>query len=48
MRALCLITVKPGKIDNVVQILKKKRKGSKTSHGSYWKSRYQCIPKRKY
>ena len=26
MRALCLITVKPGKIDNVVQILKKKRK----------------------
>ena len=26
MRALCLITVKPGKIDNVVQVLKKKRK----------------------
>ncbi len=26
MRALCLITVKPGKVDNVVQILKKKRK----------------------
>ena len=26
MRALCLITVKPGKIDSVVQILKKKRK----------------------
>ena len=26
MRALCLITVKPGKIDTVVQILKKKRK----------------------
>ena len=26
MRALCLITVKPGKIDAVVQILKKKRK----------------------
>ncbi|KFM20030.1 hypothetical protein AAA799P11_00335 [Marine Group I thaumarchaeote SCGC AAA799-P11] len=26
MRALCLITVKPGKVDPVVQILKKKRK----------------------
>lgn len=26
MRALCLIMVKPGKVDNVVQILKKKRK----------------------
>ena len=26
MRALCLITVKPGKIDTVVEILKKKRK----------------------
>ena len=26
MRALCLITVKPGKVDTVVQILKKKRK----------------------
>ncbi len=26
MRALCLIMVKPGKIDSVVQILKKKRK----------------------
>jgi len=26
MRALCLITVKPGKVDLVVQILKKKRK----------------------
>ncbi len=26
MRALCLITVKPGKVDNVVHILKKKRK----------------------
>ncbi len=26
MRALCLITVKPSKIDAVVQILKKKRK----------------------
>ena len=26
MRALCLITVKPGKIDTVVQVLKKKRK----------------------
>ena len=26
MRALCLITVKPGKIDNVVEVLKKKRK----------------------
>lgn len=26
MRALCLITVKPGKVDEVVQILKKKRK----------------------
>ena len=26
MRALCLITVKPGKVDGVVQILKKKRK----------------------
>lgn len=26
MRALCLITVKPGKVDAVVQIIKKKRK----------------------
>ena len=26
MRALCLITVKPGKVDMVVEILKKKRK----------------------
>lgn len=26
MRALCLITVKPGKADTVVQVLKKKRK----------------------
>ena len=26
MRALCLITVKPGKVDTVVQVLKKKRK----------------------
>ena len=26
MRALCLIMVKPGKVDMVVQILKKKRK----------------------
>jgi hypothetical protein len=26
MKALCLITVKPGKVDVVVQILKKKRK----------------------
>jgi len=26
MRALCLITVKPGKVDMVVLILKKKRK----------------------
>ena len=26
MRALCLITVKPGKVDSVVTILKKKRK----------------------
>ncbi|HUU48038.1 MAG TPA: hypothetical protein VMW55_04555 [Nitrosopumilaceae archaeon] len=26
MRALCLITVKPGKVDAVVLILKKKRK----------------------
>ena len=26
MRALCLITVKPGKVDTVVGILKKKRK----------------------
>ncbi len=26
MRALCLITVKPGKVDAVVKILKKKRK----------------------
>lgn len=26
MRALCLVTVKPGKVDTVVQILKKKRK----------------------
>jgi hypothetical protein len=26
MRALCLITIKPGKVDAVVEILKKKRK----------------------
>ncbi len=26
MRALCLITVKPGKVDIVIKILKKKRK----------------------
>ena len=26
MRALCLIAVKPGKVDVVVQVLKKKRK----------------------
>jgi hypothetical protein len=26
MKALCLITVKPGKVDDVVSILKKKRK----------------------
>jgi hypothetical protein len=26
MRALCLITVKPGKVDTVVEILKKKKK----------------------
>ena len=26
MRALCLIMVKPGKVDSVVEILKKKRK----------------------
>ncbi len=26
MRALCLITVKPGKVDTAVEILKKKRK----------------------
>ena len=26
MRALCLITIKPGKVDSVVEILKKKRK----------------------
>ena len=26
MRALCLITIKPGKVDSVVAILKKKRK----------------------
>jgi len=29
MRALCLITVKPGKVDAVVQVLKKKRKSIK-------------------
>ena len=26
MRALCLITVSPGKVDNVVNVIKKKRK----------------------
>jgi len=26
MKALCLITVKPGKVDTVVEIIKKKRK----------------------
>ena len=29
MKALCMITVKPGMVDNVVQILRKKRKISK-------------------
>ena len=29
MRALCLITVKPGKVDSVVEILKNKRKVAK-------------------
>ena len=29
MRALCLITVKPGKVDSVVGILRKKRKVTK-------------------
>jgi hypothetical protein len=29
MQALCLITVKPGKVDPVVEILKKKRKSAK-------------------
>jgi hypothetical protein len=29
MHALCLITVQPGKVDSVVEILKKKRKISK-------------------
>ena len=29
MRALCLITVKPGKVDNVVTILRKVRKNIK-------------------
>ncbi len=29
MRALCMITVKPGKVDVVVGVLKKKRKISK-------------------
>ena len=29
MKALCMITVKPGMIDKVVQILRKKRKISK-------------------
>jgi len=29
MQALCLITVKPGKVDTVVEILKKKRKAVK-------------------
>lgn len=29
MRALCLITVKPGKVDSVVEILRKKRKVTK-------------------
>ena len=29
MRALCLITVKPGKVDSVVKVLRKKRKVTK-------------------
>ncbi len=29
MRALCLITVKPGSVDRVVKVLKKKRKLNK-------------------
>ncbi len=29
MRALCLVTVKPGKVDTVVKILNKKRKSIK-------------------
>ena len=29
MRALCLVTIKPGKVDTVVKILNKKRKAVK-------------------
>ncbi len=29
MRALCLVTIKPGKVDTVVKILNKKRKSIK-------------------
>jgi len=29
MRALCLVTIKPGKVDTVVKILNKKRKSVK-------------------
>ena len=29
MRALCLITIKPGTVDNVIQLLSKKRKITK-------------------
>ena len=29
MRALCLITIKPGTVDNVIQLLSKKRKIAK-------------------
>nr|AIE98465.1 hypothetical protein [uncultured marine thaumarchaeote KM3_05_H05] len=47
MHALCLITVKPGKVDSVVEILKK-NVGGKTSNDSYWKGRYQCNFARKY
>ena len=29
MRALCLVTIKPGTVDNVIQLLSKKRKIAK-------------------
>ena len=29
MRALCLITIKPGTVDNITQLLSKKRKAAK-------------------
>ena len=40
MKALCMITVKPGMVDKVVQILRKKRENFKRHNGGYRKGRH--------